>query len=99
MPAGTVRTCIGCGQTDDHPKHRYGAGPTDPGQRCYHLDCHAAMGCETCKPQIVDKGDLRGDDFRAQLIEFGQARDFLIATESAEFDRDGLLIEGSPTNG
>ncbi len=88
-------TCIACGQTDDHPKHRYAAGPASGEfQRCYHLDCHAAMGCDICRAQTVDQGDLRGDDFRAQLIRYGEARAWLMATGEAEFDHNGLIVEG-----
>jgi hypothetical protein len=43
-----VRLCIGCGQTDDHPRH------VTTGQQPWHMDCHAmATGCEVCTAQLA----------------------------------------------
>lgn len=90
-------TCLACNQTDDHPKHRISnkEGP----QKAFHMDCHALLGCEICLHQTQNQGDLRGDDFRAQLVEYGEIRAYLLETGEGSFDNDGLLIPGSLNNG
>lgn len=43
MPA----LCIGCGQTDDHPRH------VITGSQPWHMDCHVlATDCEVCAEQL-----------------------------------------------
>jgi hypothetical protein len=69
MSANPVRTCIGCGQQDDHPRHVIDAGGTDV---TWHMDCHVfAAGCEVCKHQLDGvggaKGNPKGDKLRAHL--------------------------------
>ena len=44
-----VRGCIGCGQSDDHPRHVLDHGADLP--ILWHLDCHANSGCESCAAQ------------------------------------------------
>lgn len=50
-----MRVCggagIGCGQVDDHPRHTIDDGTDNPPE--YHLDCHAAAGCEDCRRQVA----------------------------------------------
>jgi len=63
-----VRTCIGCGQTDDHPRHviylRTGEDVT------WHIDCHAlATGCATCTTQTKTAKGATGDKLRAHLTK------------------------------
>lgn len=42
------RLCIGCGQTDDHPRH------VIKGRQPWHMDCHVlATGCASCKRQLA----------------------------------------------
>lgn len=72
MP-GKIRGCIACLQEDDHPRHViYRSGESVP----VHMDCHAAMGCDTCKQQIADADGVQGDELRTHLIALGEeARD------------------------
>lgn len=45
MPAQTL--CIGCGQTDDHPRH------VITGSQPWHMDCHVlATDCPDCSQQL-----------------------------------------------
>lgn len=65
------RACLGCGQTDDHPKHV--VGTLDGNAVAYHFDCHAATesGCPSCAAQKDGAEHLRGDDFREHIINLG----------------------------
>lgn len=64
-----VSTCMGCGQTDDHPKHQMGLA--DGSTSYWHMDCHARSGdgCPTCETNVAEKGDLKGADFRQHIEE------------------------------
>lgn len=68
-----VRTCIGCAQTDDHPRHVEAvASGADVN---WHLDCHViATGCESCTGQLADVGGVSGNP-KGQAL-----RDHLITT-------------------
>jgi hypothetical protein len=68
--ANPVTTCVGCGQTDDHPKH---IDVRDDGQHTdvrWHMDCHAAANppCPTCT-SIMEAGATgkTGEDLRAHI--------------------------------
>lgn len=65
------RTCVGCLQTDDHPKHLVAAGDTIV---AFHMDCHAASeaGCESCSAQKDGAENLRGDEFRSHIVGLGE---------------------------
>lgn len=72
-----VRTCLGCAQTDDHPRHEI-AGPG--GVVGYHMDCCAiARDCEICKAQLDGVGGVagnpKGDKLRKYLVSTGPAAD------------------------
>lgn len=71
MP-GPIRGCVACGQEDDHPRHVIA---TPAGPVVVHMDCHARMGCETCRQQILAAGGAQGDELRAHLIALGEATD------------------------
>lgn len=61
-----VRTCIGCAQSDDHPRHVVAVA--DGSSVTWHMDCHAlATGCEVCANQIRDAEGATGDDLREHL--------------------------------
>lgn len=61
-----LRTCIGCTQTDDHPRHVIAL--PDGSDVGWHMDCHQlATGCETCAAQLADAGGATGDDLRLHL--------------------------------
>lgn len=65
-----IRSCVGCGQEDDHPRHVIAqAGASVP----WHMDCHAATGCEVCKQQIADAAGVKGDELRTHLIALGES--------------------------
>jgi Fe-S oxidoreductase len=62
-----MRTCIGCEQTDDHPRDVVAL--PDGSEVTWHMDCHViATGCETCKAQLADAGKAKGDKLRQHLI-------------------------------
>ena len=63
------RLCIGCGQTDDHPRHVIGK------QAMWHMDCHVlATDCATCKRQLAacdtstEPDGVIGDELRSRLL-------------------------------
>lgn len=65
--ANPVRTCIGCEQTDDHPRHVIAL--TDGSEVTWHMDCHwIATGCEVCVQQTSAVQDLKGDALRQHLV-------------------------------
>ena len=65
-----MRTCIGCTQTDDHPRHVIGL--SDGTEVTWHMDCHAlATGCESCAAQKAGAEHLVGDEFRAHVLALG----------------------------
>lgn len=69
-----VRTCIGCVQSDDHPRHVIAT--SDGASLGYHMDCHViATGCEVCKAQLEGVGGIegnpKGDALRAHLLTTG----------------------------
>jgi hypothetical protein len=58
-----LRSCIGCGQVDDHPRH-----DTDEtgASVLWHHDCHfRATGCEIC--EAVAAEGLTGDELREHI--------------------------------
>lgn len=67
--AKPMRLCIGCGQTDDHPRH------VTNGQKPWHMDCHALTGCESCKRKLAVVGTdeaidgVKGEALQALFIE------------------------------
>lgn len=73
------RTCAGCQQTDDAPRHTFGvAGTGIAAQQLplpWHLDCHViATGCESCADQLSRCGTdasndgVKNDELRERLI-------------------------------
>jgi hypothetical protein len=60
-----IRVCIGCGQTDDHPRHVVVVG--DGSEVPWHMDCHALTGCEVCSSQIANADGAKGDELRLHL--------------------------------
>jgi hypothetical protein len=63
------RLCIGCGQTDDHPRH------VIVGSEPWHMDCHStATGCETCTAQLeacgtsTESDGIVGAELRSRLV-------------------------------
>ena len=65
-----MRHCTSCGQVDDHPRHVIGTiDGTDGG--CFHMDCHALLGCQLCLHQLRDADGAQGDQLRAHLTALG----------------------------
>jgi hypothetical protein len=61
-----IRVCIGCTQSDDHPRHVVGL--PDGSDVYWHMDCHAlATGCEVCAAQISGADGVIGDELRVHL--------------------------------
>lgn len=61
-----VRTCIGCTQSDNHPRHVVAL--SDGSEVTWHMDCHElATGCEVCRAQITDAMGVIGDALRTHL--------------------------------
>jgi hypothetical protein len=67
-----VNNCVGCGQTDDHPRHSIFTGDPSTPWVDWHKDCHANTGCEVCKTELnalpgYESGVI-GDEFRSLLV-------------------------------
>lgn len=61
-----VRSCLGCGGEDDHPRHLVDVG--DPNvDVAWHLDCHARAGCDSCAGQVAGADGVTGADMLAHL--------------------------------
>lgn len=61
-----VRTCLGCAQSDDHPRHVIVL--PDGTEVGWHMDCHAAAtGCEACAETTAGATGLTGDALREYL--------------------------------
>jgi len=59
-------TCIGCGQTDSHPKHQVGL--VDGSTAYWHNDCHATVtGCQVCAANASQ--GLKGDELLNHIQE------------------------------
>lgn len=61
-----MRHCTSCGRVDDHPRHVIGTiDGTDGG--CFHMDCHALLGCRICLNQLAGADGATGAELRAHL--------------------------------
>lgn len=69
MTPNPIRSCLGCGQEDDHPRHQV-VIPPDMTSVYWHYDCHAQVTkCLDCIP-IAQAADGRtGDDLRTFIME------------------------------
>lgn len=62
-----TRTCIGCAQTDDHPRHVIAL--PDGSEVTWHFDCHRiAAGCPSCTAQTAGAEMLTGETLREHLL-------------------------------
>jgi len=68
-----VRSCLACGQVDDHPRHVITL--PDHSEVTYHMDCHARMNppCEICTAQTETATGVTGDELRAHITSSEQA--------------------------
>lgn len=77
-----VRNCVGCGQTDDHPRHVVDVGGGQ--ELAWHMDCHSRVTppCGVCTHQLLD----------VAVGTTGQAlRDHLIAMPPKQVHPDGSI--------
>lgn len=64
-----VRPCIGCGGSDDHPRHEVVIGDGNHTSVFWHMDCHVlATACSLCAQQIEGAGGVKGHELRAHLV-------------------------------
>lgn len=61
-----VRPCVACGQHDDHPRDQVDLGGGETAY--YHIDCHALMGCESCKWQADAAAGATGQGMLDAII-------------------------------
>jgi hypothetical protein len=66
MSQHPLGTCIGCGQTDDHPKHRIAL--RDGSEIVWHHDCHAIATGDPVSAAVAAKG-LKGDKLREHIVK------------------------------
>lgn len=69
-----VRTCVGCGKSDDHPRHVHAL--PDGTTFSLHMDCCAiSKSCEVCLAQLAVVGGIdgnpKGDQLRTALLTTG----------------------------
>lgn len=64
-----IRNCLGCGQSDDHPRHI--TVVADGTEVAWHMDCHALTGCEVCQSTLEDVTGMKGDQLREFLMNKG----------------------------
>lgn len=63
-----VFSCLGCGQSDDHPKHVIDLDGTNLAR--WHYACHASVaGCEICVPIAEAAMGKTGEDLRTHLMK------------------------------
>ena len=68
-----TRTCIGCTQTDTHPRHDVIVQlAPELVEVSWHLDCHAIAGCESCAASTAGANGATGDDMRAVIAANSQ---------------------------
>lgn len=66
-PELPVRSCVGCGQDDDHPRHVV-IDPRHGDEIPWHMDCHANAGCETCQMSVRDSNGVKGHELRQHIV-------------------------------
>lgn len=64
---------IGCGRTDDHPRHVI----ENPGGEdiTVHKDCHAAAGCVSCRAEIQGADGAIGQEMLDHILLTGAPND------------------------
>jgi hypothetical protein len=88
-----IRDCVGCGQTDDHPRHVHAL--PDGSTANFHMDCCAIIRrCEVCKAQLDGvggvEGNPKGQSLRDHLVTTGPGADRPGWTAPA----DDKIVEG-----
>lgn len=73
--AAPSRPCLGCGQTDNHPKHQ--AVQPDGSSAYWHLDCHSLVDppCESCSWQVADAKGAKGTVLQQHIIRIHEGND------------------------
>jgi len=66
------RYCDGCSEVDDHPRHIIGVAnhpSQDRSPEQWHLDCHAAHGCDSCAARLAGASGRTGAELMAHFAE------------------------------
>lgn len=63
-----VRSCLACGQTDDHPRHMVVL--SDGSEAFWHMDCHSRISppCSVCAEVISGADGVTGDALRSHIL-------------------------------
>lgn len=63
-----IKTCLACGQTDDHPRHTHVL--LDHSEVGHHFDCGARMEppCESCTQRSAGSAGKTGEAMRQFLL-------------------------------
>lgn len=70
--SGVMQSCLGCGQSDDHPKHQV-VIPPNFDSVFWHMDCHLKItGCDICAPTVLSANGKTGEDFRTHIVNIGK---------------------------
>jgi hypothetical protein len=70
-PELPVRICVGCGQSDDHPRHVV-VDPQHGDELPWHMDCHSHVGCETCQASVSGSNGAQGHVLRQHIVTTAQ---------------------------
>lgn len=63
-----VRSCLACGQEDDHPRHVV-VIPPDMAEVPWHFDCHVAVTkCPLCVASLKGAEGKTGDELRNHIM-------------------------------
>ena len=74
------RNCLGCGQTDDHP--RVLAINTDGSTSYWHHDCHARTTGDPVSAAVAESG-LTGDELREHIRTNDPGGKYLASVQEA----------------
>lgn len=69
-----IRLCVGCKQSDDHPRHDeiIQIAP-ELIEASWHLDCCALIKkCESCAARIVGAEGKTGNEMRSHIVSASQ---------------------------
>lgn len=75
-----IETCIGCAQTDDHPKHQI--IQRDDTSVFWHHDCHAIATGDEVSAAVAACG-FTGDKLRAHIIKHDPGQKVIDARHAA----------------
>lgn len=76
-----LRTCIVCGQEDDHPRHVIAL--PDGNTALYHHDCHARLTGDPVSKAVAECG-LTGDELRKHIQDNDPGGAYLRSVQQSE---------------